>query len=1210
MSAERTSITTWFFAQRAKRDAVVRDFLRHSYAGTTTTERSGRLQPQAACTSDEVADQRAQGSQGVGATPGDSGREAEQPPVYSIPAFSQNRSRSDSSRGWLKALARTFKMSSAPESPLARTLAAAQSPPYPSRRRRLGGRVAILSALTALTCLFAVAPASAAEPPAPKWRLTVTPNTDYFLPGHFGSYLVEAENVGDAPTSASEPITVEDIPPAQTTAETATQSTFTHPALLPGAKFAAINVLVKVSPGFQGTLQDVAKISGGGAPEAETSATNAASENPPFGLLRFDAALTDSSKVNPYTQAGGHPYQFVTEFNFETYSSADPTHWGVSGFSSVRDPRAITADLPPGLLANPQAVPHCSLADYFSQRCSRSRDVVGDAGISLEGKGPSFLTIEPIYNLQPQGSYPGELGITFANGPFVVVTAGLRSGDDYGVTATNVAPQENLTRVRLTLWGVPADPAHNAMRGKSCLASGALGGAGIDMISDQEFETHCELSAEVPAGGSAEVQATPFLTMPTECSGNPLTIVGRYDTWQVPGEFAKGSVQFPAVDGCNALSFEPKIQARTTTNLADAPSGLEFNLHIPQNEAFEGDATPELKEADVKLPPGLVVNPSSGDGLQGCTEDQVGLHREDPAACPDASKLGLVTVHTPLLAEPLFGALYLATPHQNPSGSLLAGYIVLEGQGIKVKLAGPFETDETTGQITARFDQNPQLPFEDLEIKTFEGARGALRTPPTCGTYETTSVLTPYSFPESGPAAEPTAEFETTAGPGGEGSPCPNAPAEEPNHPVFHAGTESPQAGIYSPFSLKLVRQDGEQEIKQIETTLPPGLVGKLAGIAECPDAALAAAAGHSGAAEQASPSCPASSEVGTVDVASGAGPTPLNVPGHAYLAGPYKSAPLSLAIITPAVAGPFDLGTVVVRTALNVDPFTAQIHAVSDEIPHILEGIPLDVRSVTLKMARPNFTLNPTNCEPLAFSGAATSVFGQSAPLAQRFQVGGCNALKFKPKLSISLKGGTRRATFPALKAVVTYPKQGAYANIASAQVTLPASANLEQGHINKTCLRPQLASHTCPASSIYGHARAVSPLLDHPLEGPVYLATGFGYQLPALVADLNGQIEVLLAGKVDTGREDGIRNTFEVVPDAPVSKFTLSMFGGKKGLIVNKENICGPRATTKALAKFTAQNGAAIEVEPTVHNSCKKKGRKHSHGKGPSHRVGTSHR
>jgi hypothetical protein len=465
-----------------------------------------------------------------------------------------------------------------------------------------------------------------------------------------------------------------------------------------------------------------------------------------------------------------------------------------------------------------------------------------------------------------------------------------------------------------------------------------------------------------------------------------------------------------------------------------------------------------------------------------------------------------------------------------------------------------------------------------------------------CGRQTTEADLTPWSAPEA-PDALAKDSFRITAEPGGGN--CPRSVAAAANAPAFTAGTVSPLAGAYSPFVLHLSREDGSQRITGIDTTLAPGLLGRLAGVAECSDAQIAAARARerpeAGELERQSPSCPASSEVGSVEVAAGAGPSPYYVSGKAYLAGPYKGAPLSLEIITPAIAGPFDLGAVVVRAALYVEPETARIHAVSDPLPAVLDGIPLDIRSLDLRVDRPNFTLNPTNCEPLAITGAATSALGTVAPLSQRFQVGGCSALGFKPKLALSLKGATKRTGHPALRAVVTYPK-GNYANIASAQVTLPHSAFLDQAHIKTVCTRVQFAVHSCPATSIYGHASAITPLLDQPLSGPVYLRSS-SHKLPDLVADLDGQIEVTLDGKIDTGKGGGIRNSFEAVPDAPVSRFVLEMQGGKKGLLVNSENICS--RPQHAIVAFTAQNAKVYDARPLIANSCKKGGGKQGKGK-----------
>jgi hypothetical protein len=776
-------------------------------------------------------------------------------------------------------------------------------------------------------------------------------------------------------------------------------------------------------------------------------------------------------------------------------------------------------------------------------------------------------------------------------GVFIHLLGGVNSAGEYELTSdTRDIPQFGLfSGLTAELWGSPSDPSHDYRRG------------------------HC--AGEVNFGNACPTEplSTAFLTMPTRCSADPLTVGIAADSWEEQGRFISGTSRTEdeegnplGVSGCNALEFHPTIESKATTNLADSPTGLEFKIHQPQDEDYEGLSTAALKDVKVTLPEGMTLNASAANGLTACSESQIGylpsggkIHFSTVAnSCPDASKLGTLEVNTPLLAEKLPGTIYLARPYENPFGNLTAIYLAIESpeRGIVAKLAGKVEANPETGQLTATFTENPQLPIEDFETHFFDGPRAALKTPLTCGTEETTTTLVPWSTPE-GQDSHPSDSFQTSLPAGGQGN-CPASEAGAPNEPAFSAGTEAPSAGAYSPFILKLSRKDGTQRLTGIDTTLPKGLTGKLAGIPYCSEAQIAQAQArevpNGGAAEQQSPSCPAATEVGTVTAGAGAGITPLYVPGHAYLAGPYKGAPLSLAIVTPAVAGPFDLGTVVVRTALFVDPETARIHAVSDPLPTIIDGIPLDLRSVDLRLDRPGFTLNPTSCEPMQITGSAPTLPGQSAAFTSPFQVGGCSALKFAPKVALSLKGGTKRNKNPALKAVVTYPN-GNYANIASAQVTLPHSEFLDQSHIGTVCTRVQFAASQCPKASIYGFARATTPLLDKPIEGPVYLRSS-SHKLPDLVAALNGQVDVVLAGRVDTGKGAGLRNTFEAVPDAPVSKFTLEMEGGKKGLLVNSENLC--RKQQRAIVSFTAQNGKAFEATPPIANSCKAKAKKKHRG------------
>jgi hypothetical protein len=787
---------------------------------------------------------------------------------------------------------------------------------------------------------------------------------------------------------------------------------------------------------------------------------------------------------------------------------------------------------------------------------------------------------------------PAEFGAQILNLPFFIDFE-VRPDQNYKIVATlrNLTQVKRLTAATTVIWGNPADPAHNPVRG-SCLN---------ELVEILPLTLpDCQ-----PQVG---VEDKPFLRLPTSCA-SPLDIGFSFDNWTHPGEFLSETSNALPPSGCDQVEFEPSFEARPTTEVADAPSGLHADLHIPQNEEPEGLGAADLRKTVVTLPKGLVVNPSSANGLAACSPAQIGLtspagvspgtFTAAAAQCPAAARIGEVKVDTPLIDHPLPGSVYVAAPHDNPFGSLLAIYVAVHDpqSGVVVKLAGKVEPDLQTGQLTATFDETPQTPFEDFELDFFGGPLGALRTPAVCGKYSTTSVMAPWSAPESGPPATSSNSYPIAKAPGA--GPCPASEGAEPNAPAFDAGTAAPLAGAYSPLVIHLRREDGSQEFSALTLATPPGLIGRLAGIPSCPEAALTVAAGRSGRDELAHPSCPAASEVGTVNVGAGAGPSPYYTGGRVYLAGPYKGAPLSLAIVTPAVAGPFDLGTVVVRTALFVDPETARITAKSDPIPHVLQGIQLDVRAVTVKLDRPNFILNPTSCDPLSFGGQIASVLGQVAPLSERFQVGECGRLRFAPKLSLQLSGATKRSGHPALRSVVTYPK-GAYANIAKASVALPHSEFLAQNHIRTICTRVQFAAHACPAGSIYGHARATSPLVDYVVEGPVYLRSS-SHPLPDLVLALRGPdsqpIEVDAVARIDS-IHGGIRATFDSIPDLPVSKFVLSMQGGSKGLLENSRNICA--GTNRAVAKFDAQNGKAADETPVVKAQCGKK------GSGKKHRAG----
>jgi hypothetical protein len=680
--------------------------------------------------------------------------------------------------------------------------------------------------------------------------------------------------------------------------------------------------------------------------------------------------------------------------------------------------------------------------------------------------------------------------------------------------------------------------------------------------------------------------------------------------------------------GCGKLPFSPSASASPTSKAANSPTGLDFGLNF-QNEGIESAkegaiSAADLSKAVVTLPEGFTVNPSIAEGLTVCGESQLASETafsDDGEGCPSASKIGTVEAESPVIEETLKGSIYQATPYENPFGALVALYMVFKSPNLGINIVQPLkvETDPLTGRITTTAEDLPQQPVSHFRLHFREGARSPLATPPGCGAYTVNALL----YPSSGQAPlTSTTAFEIISGPNASGCPSGGTP---PFHPTLTAGTINNAAGSYSPFNIRLSRTDSEQEITHFSIKLPPGVTGKLAGIPFCSDQQIAAARSrerqpHGGQEELEHPSCPQASEVGHTLVGSGVGPSLTYVPGKVYLAGPYNGSNLSIVAITAAKAGPFDLGTVVIREALKVNPETAEVSVdagTSDPIPHIVDGIPVHLRDIRVYVDRPEFVKNPTNCEP---TSTASTVLGSGTDFASeaddrpvtvtsRFQAADCANLGFKPALKISLKGPTKRAGLPALTAVVT--PRAADANIGRAVVTLPPSEFLEQAHIGNSCTRVQFNAgggngERCPANSVLGHAKAITPLLDEPLEGPVFLRSNGGErQLPDLVAALHStDINIDLVGFISSLHKKGsdvsqIRTTFAAVPDQPVTSFTLQMFGGKKGLLVNSTNLC--KGTNKAISELTGQNGKVSDTEPAVKVQCGKKG-KGKKGKGKS--------
>ena len=950
-----------------------------------------------------------------------------------------------------------------------------------------------------------------------------------------------------------------------------------------------VNVAIpKLSELPSAALGNEASVKGGGGVEATTSSVNEASSAPaPAGLAEFRSELTDEDG-QPVGEAGSHPYRWATAFAVNTAPTPP-------GSSAPRAPaegnvKDIEVALPPGFVGSETALKPCTIqqfntihgknvgsASLFENECPDASAVGLVVPQQLEGQSEIFPA--PLYLLEPPKGTAALLGFDVDGEP-VYIEASLDTEGGYELVGHVLDTPEALriSAARVTIWGNPADESHDRLRG-SCTGVGRP--FSVDIC---------------PANIPPEEQKA-FLRLPTSCE-DPLLWTMSFNLWEHPGTVASGDSVEPAPIGCELPPFVPSIEAKPDTALADSPSGLHFDLHNPQSQDPKAVGEADLRDARIAFPKGLLVNPASAGGLGACSPAQIGLlsplgqlparFSASAPQCPNASKLGTVEVDTPLLDHPLPGAIYLAQQSQNPFGSLIAVYVTVDDpqSGVVVKLPGEVTPDPLTGQLSTTVAESPQTPFEHFKVDLFGGPRGALRTPAACGEYQTSTNLKPWTAPASGPDATPTDSFQISGGPAG---PCPSGALS----PKLSAGLANPKAATYSPFSLRLTREDASEEFSSVTATTPPGFAARLAGVPYCPAAGIAQAIAREkpgdGALELTSPSCPAASQVGAATAGAGAGPLPFFTAGKVYLAGPYKGAPLSFVAIVPAVAGPFDLGVVVNRIALHIDPETVKVSAQSDPFPRILAGIPLDVRDIRVNVDRPEFTLAPTNCQPKSVDATVQGVSGDSATASERFQVGGCKALGFKPSLSLRLKGGTKRSQHPALRATLTYPK-GAYANTAKAVVALPHSEFLEQAHIKTICTRVQFAAGACPKGSIYGKARATSPLLAEPLSGPVYLRSS-SHPLPDLVIALHGQIDVDAVGRIDS-HNSGIRTSFEGVPDAPISKFVLEMQGGAKGLLVNSQDLC--RHTNRADASFTGQNGKTYSFRPVLKSSCKGGGKK----------------
>lgn len=852
----------------------------------------------------------------------------------------------------------------------------------------------------------------------------------------------------------------------------------------------------------------------------QSKAALAAEEFEKYAIETADVSLST-------TQAGAHA-DFTTRFTL-THSENRP-------YARTRD---VSVALPPGVLGNPQPFVRCSLSQFggAAENAGCPQDAqVGVTEVTLYEYG---TLIEPVYNMDsPGGDVVARFG--FYAGPFPTFLNVRIDPNDYSLVATveGASSSAELISARTTLWGVPASPAHDELR-----------------LTPQEA-----IKNQLPPGGRPSDQPeVPFLSNPTDCRTNRnVTITAT--SYQRPDLPSGVTVPFPQITGCEKVPFNPTFTAVPTNQEAAAPTGLEASLQIPQNEAPKSLASSALRSAAVTLPEGMGINPSAADGLEACSAQQVGFGTNRPSQCPDGAKIGTAEIDVPALERTLQGSVYQRTPEGD---QLFRFWLVTDEQGVHLKLPAEIEANPLTGQLTTVFagipslGGNPQVPVESLRLHIFGGPRAPLSTPARCGTYQTHFQFHPWSGKAP---TEGNTPMQITSG-------CDKGGFE----PKLKAGMVRLRAGSFSPFTFTLTRGDGEANPSTIALHLPQGLLAKLGGVPRCPEAAAATGA------------CPAKSKVGTLNAATGVGAAPLwipqpgRAPTAAYLAGPYKGSPYSIVSVVPAQAGPFDLGTVVNRAAIEVDPETALATIKTDPLPQVLKGVPLSYRTIHVDVDRRRFTLNPTSCAEKKIKATVAAASGAVAKPSASFEAVGCAKLGYRPRLRLRLKGATKRTGHPAVEAELTQGK--GQANTAAATVVLPANEFIDQARISNPCTRVQFAKDRCPRLSILGRATAVTPLLDKPLRGNVYFrSNGGARELPDIVADLRGPIHIVLTGYVDSVPVPDtelarIRTRFAHVPDAPVRRFKMNLFGGKRGLLVNSGNLC--KVDRRAKISLRGQNG-----------------------------------
>jgi uncharacterized repeat protein (TIGR01451 family) len=1069
----------------------------------------------------------------------------------------------------------------------------------------------VLFAFLTTLALLSTASVTSAQAAGPEFTVAITHTPNVFQRGDAGdSYTATITNSGDAATSGT--ITVADIVPAGfTVTGIGAGSNFICPsvpdvadgaplvctsgaALSPGSGVQAVTVAVSVGFDAPDTIGNTATVSGGGAASsASTSDTAPVVDRPIFGVPDFTARALDATGQD-YVVAGGHPYEASSTFSFPMSSTGYP----------VEDVKDVFTELPPGFVGNVAAAPRCKLEQLQQQfpTCPPASKI----GVLYFGTIGNPPLPNPLYNVVPERGYAAEFGFKFF-GDSVVMYPQLRPRTgQYGVTvAVPGAARLHITSLGLTLWGVPS--ARNGVPG----------------------------------------QAVPLLTNPADCLvARPATKI-IVDSWQHPApllvdgspdvrdtRWKTSTAEAPPVTGCDAPAlasqFAPRIEARPTpetgTTQADAPSGYTVDLSFPQtNDSTDPStqfdpvipAAPALKDAVVTLPEGVAVSPSAANGLGGCSDvpgaaDEVHYDNTLPVSCADSSKIGTVVATSPLLAarapktdevtgaKPIGGEIYLLSPHPgdlSPTGEgdgTFRALIQVESasDGINAKLPGVVSADRMTGRLTARFENSPQFPIKHVSLTFMSGDRAALVNPPVCGSAKTIGTFTPWSragtrsdglaVPGT-PDTTSTSLFEVSWD--GRGAGC---PASLPFVPQVSAGLADSQAGGSSPLTFDLTREDRQDVVSGVNVTLPEGLLAAVRDVPLC-----------SGADADVG-SCPAASRVGSATVAAGSGARPFYLSDQPVsLTGPYKGAPYGLAVAIRAVAGPFDLGTVVVRQALNIDPDNAHVTVVSDPLPTIRDGVPLRVRRIHVVVDRPGFMRSPSSCEAKSIDAGVHSLGDQTANLSVPFQMTDCDKLPFAPRLSMKLTGPSQNKVggHPGVEALVT--QKPGEAGTKALTVTLPLSLALDPNNAasDDLCEFADGLKDQCPQKSVIGTMTAISPLLKAPLTGKVFFVKGVRVSpegrliktLPTLLIELRGEVSLNLRATSSVPDGKHLTTTFASIPDAPLSSAFLKLNGGKKGILVvtdGHDDIC--YSPQKPFLAAQGQNGKRLDTTTTLTPEC----------------------